>query len=175
VQKNKILITGALIALIFLIKPKKKKKLMPENIINTLHPSIREKVKLFQLKAKQQLIPFRITSGGRSYLEQAEIYAQGRTKPGKIVSFAPPGSSYHNFGLAFDIIPLNSLGKGDYNSPNWEKIIKLGKSLGFYSGVDFPKGKKDLPHFEIRLLPLKEMQRLYATKQTDTNGFINLI
>ena len=35
--------------------------------------------------------------------EQAKVYAQGRTAPGKIVTHAKPGHSNHNFGVAFDV------------------------------------------------------------------------
>ena len=38
----------------------------------------------------------------RSFDEQNHLYAQGRTKPGKIVTYAKGGQSYHNFGLAFE-------------------------------------------------------------------------
>ncbi len=36
----------------------------------------------------------------RTYKEQNDLYALGRTKPGKKVTNAPGGRSYHNFGLA---------------------------------------------------------------------------
>jgi hypothetical protein len=39
----------------------------------------------------------------RSFAEQDALYAQGRTKPGKIVTKARGGFSNHNFGVAFDI------------------------------------------------------------------------
>jgi len=44
-----------------------------------------------------------VLSGLRSYQQQAALYAQGRTKPGKIVTNARPGSSWHNYGLAIDL------------------------------------------------------------------------
>jgi peptidoglycan L-alanyl-D-glutamate endopeptidase CwlK len=34
------------------------------------------------------------------------LYAIGRTKPGKKVTKAKGGTSYHNYGLAFDIYPF---------------------------------------------------------------------
>ena len=40
--------------------------------------------------------------GTRTWEEQAEIYAQGRTKPGAKVTNAKPGQSWHNFGVAAD-------------------------------------------------------------------------
>jgi peptidoglycan L-alanyl-D-glutamate endopeptidase CwlK len=54
-----------------------------------------------------------ITCTYRSDAEQAQLYAQGRSKPGKVVTNAQPGRSAHNYtlhgvpaSLAFDIVPL---------------------------------------------------------------------
>lgn len=44
-----------------------------------------------------------VISGLRSWAAQAALYAQGRTKPGRIVTKARPGSSWHNYGLAIDL------------------------------------------------------------------------
>ncbi len=44
-----------------------------------------------------------VISGLRSWSAQATLYAQGRTKPGRIVTKARPGSSWHNYGLAIDL------------------------------------------------------------------------
>lgn len=44
-----------------------------------------------------------VISGLRSYAQQAALYAQGRTKPGIVVTKARPGSSWHNYGLAMDL------------------------------------------------------------------------
>jgi hypothetical protein len=56
--------------------------------IEQLHPAIRQDARNFIAEAEKQGINLRITSDGhfRSYQEQAELYAQGRTKPGKIVT-----------------------------------------------------------------------------------------
>jgi len=39
----------------------------------------------------------------RTNQEQDELYAQGRSKSGNIVTRSKGGDSYHNYGLAFDI------------------------------------------------------------------------
>lgn len=44
-----------------------------------------------------------VISGLRSWAAQAALFAQGRTKPGRIVTKALPGSSWHNYGLAIDL------------------------------------------------------------------------
>ncbi len=90
-----------------------------------------------------------ITQGLRTSQEQDALYAQGRTAPGRIVTNARGGQSWHNFGLAFDIVVLDSIGKADWDSshPNWARAAAIGKSLGLEWGGDW-KSFKDTPHFQ---------------------------
>jgi hypothetical protein len=94
-----------------------------------------------------------ITQGLRTWEEQDSLYALGRTTPpigkGNIVTNAKGGQSFHNFGLAFDIVVLDSVGKADWdtNHPGWAMAAKIGKSLGLEWGGDF-KSLKDLPHYQ---------------------------
>lgn len=65
--------------------------------------------------------------------EQAALYAQGRTTPGKIVTKAQPGQSAHNYGLALDFVPLLA-GKPQWT--NWalyDKAIDLAELRGMES------------------------------------------
>lgn len=89
---------------------------------------------------------------------QAAVYAQGRTTPGPIVSDAPPGSSYHNYQLAFDAVPTayKHLPKWNPTGPLWNKIGSIGKSLGLEWGGDWPK--PDQPHFQLTAAPLSELK-----------------
>jgi hypothetical protein len=61
-----------------------------------------------------------ITSTLRTAAEQTELYAQGRTKPGKIVTNAKAWKSWHNVGRAFDICFLSNK-KATYSGP-WNII-----------------------------------------------------
>jgi peptidoglycan L-alanyl-D-glutamate endopeptidase CwlK len=140
--------------------------------IQLLHPSVRdEAVKIFTditaaLKGRAMC---RFTYTLRTFAEQAAIYAQGRTKlydaKGNrlgIVSNAPAGRSYHNYGLAIDIalvVDTNKDGKFDTGSwdtvtdfdgdgiSDWTECVKIFKSYGWSWGGDF-KTFKDRPHFE---------------------------
>lgn len=49
-----------------------------------------------------------VTSTLRDYESQNALFAQGRTKPGKIVTNAKAGYSWHNFGCAVDVVPLRN-------------------------------------------------------------------
>lgn len=74
-----------------------------------------------------------IYCGRRTMEEQAELYAKGRTKAGKIVTKAKPGQSYHNYGLAFDWVPLKATPKNkDLYMADWSNNIayKLGEKVG---------------------------------------------
>lgn len=90
-----------------------------------------------------------LTCTYRSNLEQAELYSQGRTKPGKIVTNAKPGQSKHNSfpSKAFDIAFLTN-GKLDWSPANFKKFADIVKPLGITWGGDF-KSLKDAPHYQI--------------------------
>ena len=143
-------VLGALAALIFT-----KRKLIIEKVwdlisevkIYTLHPQVRDKAREFLNKAEKQNIKLRITSARRTYAEQNDLYAQGRSKGGKIVTNAKAGESSHNFGTAIDVVPIVN-GSADWNSTDWNKIGEIGKSLGFAWGGDWTSFK-DKPHFEM--------------------------
>lgn len=69
-----------------------------------LHPLFRNEIlKLNQALRKAELGIF-LFEGLRSFNRQGFLYAQGRTKKGRIVTKAPPGFSYHNYGLAGDFV-----------------------------------------------------------------------
>ena len=76
--------------------------------IALLHPKIREEVASIIREANIALTgraSVRISQGLRTISEQNALYAQGRTdKTKKIVTNAKGGSSYHNFGLAIDVV-----------------------------------------------------------------------
>jgi hypothetical protein len=79
----------------------------------------------------------RITDGFRSLDEQEEVYNQGRTEDGHIVSWAPAGRSLHNYGFAVDV---TDRWRG-YNI-NWKRIGKIAAFCGLEQADD--------PHFEYR-------------------------
>jgi len=65
--------------------------------------------------------------------EQAALYAIGRTAPGKIVTKARPGESYHNHGLAYDWAPLKPAPKDPtLLVVDWEDdtAFRIGEHIG---------------------------------------------
>lgn len=118
--------------------------------IDTLDPLI--KPIIVDLLAKSEAatgVKWTVTAARRTMADQREIYAQGRTKPGKVVSNAPPGSSAHNYGLAADLAPLKKDGSIWWEAPKkiWQQMadeaVKLGLTAGFYFKTIF-----DGPHVE---------------------------
>lgn len=121
-----------------------------EKNLRTLHVGAEAKMRVFLAK----LIPYmaekgvvaKVISGTRTYAEQDALYAQGRTKPGPVVTNARGGQSNHNFGCAVDIGLFKD---GDYleDSPLYKEAGPIGKSVGLTWGGDW-KTIKDYPHFE---------------------------
>jgi len=126
-----------------------------ERNISTLHPALRSIARNFlELCAKQNL-GVKIICGTRTFSEQAELFAKGRTIPGAKVTEAGPGQSMHNFGLAFDIGVFD----GKEYIPESNRYVTagaIGKSLGLDWGGDFKK-PVDQPHFELRPSWAKEI------------------
>jgi peptidoglycan L-alanyl-D-glutamate endopeptidase CwlK len=121
--------------------------LYSEGKIKTLHPLVQNKAREFINKADKAGIKLRVTDGFRTYDQQNKEYAQGRTEAGNIVTNAKAGESSHNFGTAIDVVPIVN-GKADYKNANWEKIEKIGESVGFEAGGHWKKFI-DKPHFQM--------------------------
>lgn len=104
--------------------------------ILSLHPNcdIRVVVEKFVNHCYQELgIALRVTDGYRDIKTQEDKYAQGRTKPGKIVTRARGGFSFHNYGFAFDVVSIVN-GQPDYNFKDWLKIGEAGEMFGLEWG-----------------------------------------
>lgn len=119
-------------------------------LLTAIHPALAKKAE--QLAEMMELAghPIQIVQGLRSWVQQADLYAQGRTKPGPIVTKAPPGHSWHEFGLAIDIVPQELLTTPGWepDSPIWPDLGAKGKSLGLFWGGDF-QSIPDRPHFQL--------------------------
>ena len=72
-----------------------------------------------------------VTCTLRTNEEQAALYAQGRTAPGRIVTNAQPGQSAHNYGLGVDIVPIVN-GKPEWTGedPIWRQIANFAEARG---------------------------------------------
>lgn len=126
---------------------------MPASVdrLNSLEPGFKEKV-IELLKRAEDKTGRRwvVTCGRRTMHEQSVLYAQGRTKPGKVVTKAPAGYSAHNYGLAADLAPLEeATSQIDWDCPRkfWELMATEAIALGLTAGYYF-KSLFDGPHVE---------------------------
>ncbi len=111
-----------------------------------LIPELQEKVALFCEEMDRAGQRFVITQTLRTQKEQDALYEQGRSKPGKIVTWTR--KSKHLEGKAFDIVMLDDNGKVTWNPIAYEKAGEIGEAVGLKWGGNW-NGEKDLPHFEI--------------------------
>lgn len=77
----------------------------------------------------------------RSPARQDWLYAQGRSRSGKKVTYAKAWESWHQFSLAVDLVFYVD-GKWSWEGP-WEKAHKIIEDHGFET-LDFEK-----PHIQI--------------------------
>ena len=151
--------------------------------IADLHPRLREEAleiykEICEALTGRALCRFAFTL--RTIEQQDALYAQGRTKPGKIVTNAKGGQSMHNYGLAIDIVLLIDKDKnGSYESASWEtnvdfdgdgkadwqEVVKVFKSYGWEWGGEWKF--VDMPHFQKTFgKSIKELQKMHKYVNT---------
>lgn len=116
--------------------------------LDDLVPPARARVQSFLDAAKKQGIDLLVTSTYRDNASQDALYAQGRTTPGKIVTNAKAGQSWHNYRCAVDVVPIVA-GKPrwDVKDEVWQQVGALGKAAGLEWAGDWKKFK-EYPHFQ---------------------------
>jgi len=130
-----------------------------------VQPTMREVTQIAKSVAKSFKLDVTVISGHRSYEQQADLYAKGRTAPGSIVTYAKPGSSNHNFGTAIDFGIFAGGKYLDAREPGLTERVYLAifnnieaEGLRVDWGGNW-KQLKDTPHFEYRTgLTLAEMR-----------------
>jgi len=132
--------------------------------IEHLEPGTQTKCRLFLAECAERGFKVLVVQTYRTAKEQDALFAQGRSKPGKIVTYAPSGYSWHEFGRAFDICFLDSKGNAKWDGP-WDEVGEIGEACGLEWGGRWKK--PDKPHFEDRGgLTLAEARRIgYVPKE----------
>lgn len=135
--------------------------------IELLHPAVRDEALQIYREANEALTGraiLRFSQTLRTFQEQDKLYAQGRSKKGRIVTGAKGGQSYHNYGLAIDIVLLKDTnGDGSYETASWQtnvdfdgdgiadwmEVVDIFRKYGWQWGLINSRGKRyDLPHFQ---------------------------
>lgn len=136
-----------------------------EKLIATLLPEVQPFARKLLIEAGKQGINLIVTSGTRTYAEQQALYDQGRSKPGKIVTHAKPGSSWHNHACAFDVTIFKD-GQPVWESPLYKKVGLIGEEIGLEWGGRF-ESFSDEPHFHrSNGKSLAEARRLHEAGKT---------
>jgi len=158
--------------------------------IKLLHPKVREEAlqiyeEICQALTGKAICRFSFTL--RTIAEQNKLFAQGRTIAGKIVTRARGGHSYHNWGLAIDIVLIKDVnGDGNYEKAVWDtktdfdgdgksdwmEVVQIFKEYGWQWGGDWKF--YDAPHFQKTFG--YSVGQLFAMHKAGNikNGYVNI-
>lgn len=104
-----------------------------------------------------------LTDGYRTVKEQNALFSQGRTKPGKIVTYLKGDESLHCWGISVDLVPVDRNGRVRYDAADrYEKVAAVARELGIDWG--YALWQFDKPHFQytqgLTLADLRAGKRL---------------
>ena len=158
--------------------------------IKLLHPKLRDEAleiyqEICQALTGKAICRFSYTL--RTIDEQNKLFAQGRSIVGKIVTKARGGHSYHNYGLAIDIVLIKDVnGDGNYEKAVWDtksdfdgdgksdwmEVVQIFKEHGWEWGGDWKF--VDAPHFQ-KTFGYSVRQLLAMHKAGNIkNGYVNI-
>lgn len=80
--------------------------------LNLLYPPFRDLVEHGLKLARLTGLQVHVFESYRTFDRQEDLYAQGRTTEGRVVTRARPGESWHNYGLAVDLVFDGSAASG---------------------------------------------------------------
>lgn len=151
--------------------------------IQLLHPKLRQEVDKIYTEITTALTGRAICRFAytlRTFKEQDELYAKGRTTAGPVVTKAKGGQSYHNYGLAIDIVLIidgkvaSWDTKTDFDKDGkseWQEIVTIFKKYGWDWGGEWKF--VDAPHFQKSFgKTIAELQALHTAKKVDAAGYV---
>jgi len=146
--------------------------------IELLAPVVRDEARLIYDEISEALkgrAICRFSHTLRTNAEQEALFAIGRTKPGKKVTNARAGQSWHNYGRAIDIVLLVDKDKnGSFESASWEtnvdfdgdgradwrEVVDIFTRYGWEWGGSWKF--TDMPHFQrTNGATIAQMQKMY--------------
>ena len=102
-----------------------------QDVLKGLEPSFAARVAAWRdAVIASGVIPY-IYCGRRTPAEQEELYKQGRTKSGRIVTNArgyPVPQSFHCYGRAIDWVPAKQVAKDGYEA-DWNNVQSYGVGI----------------------------------------------
>ena len=152
--------------------------------IAMMHPKLREEVYNIYEDICERLTGkayCRFTHTLRTFAEQRELFAKGRTKAGSIVTQAREGFSYHNYGMAIDIVIIDGKNaswdiKKDYDADgksDWMEVVQVFNEYGWEWGGNWKF--KDAPHFQKTFgYSVRSLYNMYMSGKVDENNYVRI-
>jgi peptidoglycan L-alanyl-D-glutamate endopeptidase CwlK len=127
-----------------------------------VHPDL---IQVVERAIKLSPVDFSVLEGVRTPARQKELYAQGRTKPGQIVTWTLTSNHFakaDGYGHAIDLVPYPVDWEGPARFPKFDAIAKAMFTASEEVGVPIrwgadwdrdgkprERGETDSPHFEL--------------------------
>ena len=121
--------------------------------LKELHPIVANMCQQLINECKKENIDILITSTYRDFESQNALYNTGRNPTDiknkvKIVTNAKAGESFHNYRVAFDLVPIiNGKCCWDTNNKVWQVIGLKAEKIGLFWANNWV-GFKELAHFQ---------------------------
>jgi peptidoglycan L-alanyl-D-glutamate endopeptidase CwlK len=124
-----------------------------EKILSTVRPDLQ---KVIRRAAELTTVPFAVVSGNRTQAQQDYLYAQGRTRPGPVITWTRNSNHMNAAAIDFSAVdvkgnPTNHLKhtwNAGYYKPIADTILLAGRELGI--PVEWPLWKKgDWGHIQL--------------------------
>ena len=113
--------------------------------LDLLHPVVRKAVGSVLKQLAKEKIPLFVFEAWRSQARQHFLFAQGRTTPGPKVTFQDAWGSYHQYGLAVDLV-FGGPGKWSWDEPKkgmYKRMHEIARDNGLMP-LDF-----ETPHIQL--------------------------
>jgi len=112
----------------------------------SLLPYVEQQSRKVILEMEKRGHPVKVTSTYRTWAEQDELYEQGRSRPGKKVTKAQGGYSWHNYRVAID--HCFTTGQPFGEDQPWEMLAQVAELYGFEAGFRWTSFQ-DKPHIQM--------------------------
>lgn len=127
---------------------------MASRRLQDLSPAFRALSEKFLDGARSAGLDLLIVCTLRRAEEQADLYALGRTKPGRIVTWARPWESKHQTGEAIDVVPMVN-GKPLWSTSGadmqvWQAVGNCGVLAGLEWAGNWPARIREYGHFQAK-------------------------
>jgi peptidoglycan hydrolase-like protein with peptidoglycan-binding domain len=131
----------------------------PRGLLAALHPAMQSRARALLAEAERRGLSVFVFEGMRSIERQDKLYEQGRTAPGKVVTWVKGGGSYHNYGIAIDVVFQGKRPWGEQH--DWNALGACGEAAGLEWGGRWKKA--DRPHFQIPGLTIAQLKAWHGS------------